>query len=227
MYPLPNWENQMDPSIRQYIMSQPDCTRLHGWFTESAADHDFRKALLTIRDSTATFEHFPAMPKVLHLFTDGSGTDATKRHLRMVTMVSLPCNASRCWFSPAAAGGVPGILQTVLRAEITAVIAACRFGVHHHKPFYIFGVHHRKLSQKKLLSEQKKMKHGNAWNSRHTHSGCGSQFCSATTWDRGTTRPFTGRMVSYHAQVVGTAHAGPRSNSNVAVKLPTICPLST
>ena len=41
-------------------------------------------------------------------------------------------------FPPAAAGGVPGILQTVLRAEITAVIAACRFGVHHHKPFYIW-----------------------------------------------------------------------------------------
>jgi len=41
-------------------------------------------------------------------------------------------------FPPAAAGGVPGILQTVLRAEITAVIAACRFGVHHQKPFYIW-----------------------------------------------------------------------------------------
>lgn len=281
-------------------MSQPDCTRLHGYFTESAADHDFRKALLTIRDSTATFEHFPAMPKVLHLFTDESGTDPTKRHLRMVTMVSLPCNASRCWFSPAAAGGVPGILQTVLRAEITAVIAACRFGVHHHKPFYIWtdcqvvfdrvqvmlsqenfavtprqkdhdlwqtlqtlvlrakamGLFHkilkvtshqaahteysslvdrwaiegneaadapatwartllptavlqahrrlqveseqryeackamRKLlvaigskvvTEKAILSEQKKMKHGNAWHRRHTHSGCGSQFCSATT----------------------------------------------
>ena len=133
--------NQMDPSIRKYIMSHPDCTRLHGWFTESAADHDFRKALLTIRDSTATFEHFTAMPKVLHLFTDGSGTDPTKDicdHLRMVTWPVCLAMLPDAGFPPAAAGGVPGILQTVLRAEITAVIAACRFGVHHHKPFYIW-----------------------------------------------------------------------------------------
>ena len=75
----------MDPSVREYIMSQPDCTRLHGWFLESAADHDFRKALMTIGDSTATFEHVADMPEVLHLFTDGSGTDPTKKHLRHVT----------------------------------------------------------------------------------------------------------------------------------------------
>ena len=53
-------------------------------------------------------------------------------------MVSMPCVAPRLWLPPVAAGGVPGILQTVLRAEITAVIAACRFGVYHHKPFYVW-----------------------------------------------------------------------------------------
>ena len=129
---------KLDPGIRKFLMQQPDCTKLHGWFTEGAEDRDFRRALLEAPDTTQTFEHFPCMPETLHLFTDGSASDPNDPQCRIATWAVCLATFPSIEFPTAAAGGVPGLLQTVLRAEITAVVAACRFGIQHRRPFYIW-----------------------------------------------------------------------------------------
>ena len=53
-------------------------------------------------------------------------------------MVSLFGYFQDVEFTPLAAGGVPGMLQTVLRAELTAAIAACRAAIKFQRPFYIW-----------------------------------------------------------------------------------------
>ena len=133
-----NERERMDPAIRAYIMQQPDCTRLHGWFLESAEDLAFRKALIAIHDTSFAFERVPNLPDTLHLFTDGSGTDPNHPHLRIATWGVCVAALPEMEFPPVAAGGIPGLLQTVLRAEITAVTTAIHYGIHSNRPFYIW-----------------------------------------------------------------------------------------
>ena len=119
-------------------MQQPDCTRLHGWFLESAEDLAFRKTLIAIHDTSFAFERVPNLPDTLHLFTDGSGTDPNHPHLRIATWGVCVAALPEMEFPPVAAGGIPGLLQTVLRAEITAVTTAIHYGIHSNRPFYIW-----------------------------------------------------------------------------------------
>eukprot|EP00435_Cladocopium_sp_Y103_P075306 s50_g56.t1 len=112
--------------------------KLHGWFVEDVVDRDFRKALMTIPDTTGVFEHVPALPSTLHLFVDGSCLEPQNPRLRLatwgVTVALLPETA----FTPVALGGVPGLYQTILRAELCATIAAVRFALVHRRPFWIW-----------------------------------------------------------------------------------------
>ena len=130
--------DQMDPEHRAFIMRQPDCAKLHGLFVETEVDKNFRRALLQIPDQSDTFESFQVLPDTLHLFTDGSGTDPSVPSLRLVAWSVCLAQLPGSQFSPVAAGGVPGLIQTVLRAEVTAVISRCRFGLFHRREFYLW-----------------------------------------------------------------------------------------
>ena len=91
---------------------------------ESHEDVAFRRALQTIPCQADDHVMPSCLPDVLHLFVDGGGTDPQTPRLRLATwgvaLAMLPEDS----FFPVAAGGVPGILQTSLRAEIYAVLAA-------------------------------------------------------------------------------------------------------
>eukprot|EP00435_Cladocopium_sp_Y103_P026669 s1004_g6.t1 len=126
------------PTTWSFLEQQPLCTRLHGWFVEDVVDRDFRTSLMTIPDTTGVFEHVPALPSTLHLFVDGSCLEPQNPRLRLatwgVTVALLPETA----FAPVALGGVPGLYQTILRAELCATIAAVRFALVHKRPFWIW-----------------------------------------------------------------------------------------
>ena len=76
------------------------------------------------------------LPSTIHLFTDGSCIHPQQPAIRLgswgVCLARLPDLA----FDPVAAGGVPGLYQTVLRSEILGAIAAFRFGLYHRREFY-------------------------------------------------------------------------------------------
>lgn len=129
---------KIDHGIRKFLMQQPDCSKLHGWFIEGAEDKIFRKTLLDIPDTTQQFEHFTCLPETLHLFTDGSASDPKDPQCRLATWAVCLATFPDMGFPTVAAGGIPGLLQTVLRAEIMAVIAGCKFAIHHRRPFYIW-----------------------------------------------------------------------------------------
>ena len=128
----------MPPCHREYIMQQPQCTYLHGWFVESAEDKHYRAMLQTIPDTTREFEQPSYLPEVMHMFTDGSGIFPQHKSLRLVSWSVCLATFQDVEFTPLAAGGVPGMLQTVLRAELTAAIAACRAAIKFQRPFYIW-----------------------------------------------------------------------------------------
>eukprot|EP00435_Cladocopium_sp_Y103_P036870 s2188_g9.t1 len=129
---------KLSPVHRKFILAQPECTYLHGWFVETAADLHFRQALANIPDTTQVFDYVGPLPEVLHLFTDGSGLSPQQPALRLTTwsvcLAMLPGDD----FQSIAAGGTPGVLQTVLRAEITAAISACQFALQQGRKFYIW-----------------------------------------------------------------------------------------
>ena len=133
-----NERNKIDTPLRHYLQSQPDCTRLHGWFTESAADVHFRRALCDIPDTTARFDQVSSLPDMLHLFTDGSAIAPQSRHLRVASWAVCLADLPHMEFPPVAMGGVPGLTQTVLRAETTAAISAFKFALSHQKPFFMW-----------------------------------------------------------------------------------------
>ena len=75
---------------------------------------------------------------MLHLFTDGSAIDPQSRHLRVASCSVCLADLPHMEFPPVAVGGVPGLIQTVLRAETTAAISAFKFALFQQKPFFIW-----------------------------------------------------------------------------------------
>ena len=124
--------------VSAYLSRQPECTRLHGWMVESPEDVAFRHALQRIPDLTDCHDVPVSLPDTLHLFVDGGCSDPQTPRLRLatwgVTLALLPDPV----FFPVAAGGVPGIIQTSLRAEIYAGLAALKFALKVHRPLYIW-----------------------------------------------------------------------------------------
>ena len=62
--------------------------------------------------------------KVIIFFTDGSGLSPEDRRLRIATWEVVVADLDSDHFLILSQGGVPGVVQTVLRAELLAVISA-------------------------------------------------------------------------------------------------------
>ena len=125
---------KIDPKVIYQIRQAPMCTRHHGWITEPEALFDFQCNLQNLPDLTKVFQCQECQFPVAHIFTDGSAIDPADSTTRVatwgVTIAQLPSKN----FATLAQGFVPGLLQTVLRAEILACIAALEWVVLHDKP---------------------------------------------------------------------------------------------
>eukprot|EP00438_Fugacium_kawagutii_P018309 Skav212458 [mRNA] locus=scaffold385:177937:193005:+ [translate_table: standard] len=128
---------QLPAHVLPIIRQLPICVH-RGWFPELPSIHSYKIALQHIVDTTRAFEQLPSshmQQDSLDLFTDGTGMYPTLPQARLVawSVVSMPHHEDHEG-SLVSAGGVPGIWQTVGRAEATGVLSALLFTIFTGKP---------------------------------------------------------------------------------------------
>eukprot|EP00435_Cladocopium_sp_Y103_P056110 s2860_g18.t2 len=98
----------------------PDCTLHHLLVPRQLARVEWHHALLAIQDRTKFFFFQPSDQEMHHLFTDGSCTVPVHRCLSKAAWGVLSATAGE----PVALGHLNGLIQTIDRAELTALVAA-------------------------------------------------------------------------------------------------------
>eukprot|EP00435_Cladocopium_sp_Y103_P023468 s1705_g5.t1 len=117
----------------------PNCTLQHGWITEPPALLELHKLLDALPDLSAQHAPCPQFQfPVAHLFTDGSGWYPNDPKLRVVTWSVVLATLPEDEFFVLSQGFVPGLLQTVLRAEMWGAISALKWGLHHDHPMILW-----------------------------------------------------------------------------------------
>eukprot|EP00438_Fugacium_kawagutii_P034037 Skav222223 [mRNA] locus=scaffold552:487062:489744:+ [translate_table: standard] len=129
---------KVDPDMKKLIEQQPACTKLHGWMVETPTSQAFRSSLTTIPDTSDQFEPVSDLPDHLHAFVDGTCLEPATPTLRLAAWGVTIASKDLQDFQPIAAGGVPGLLQTILRAELWATITAVKFCLRTGKPLTIW-----------------------------------------------------------------------------------------
>ena len=117
--------------VRACLDELPPCCVHHGWAVLPVDLQCFRDAVQAIPDTTGKFEAQASWwnPEVgIDLFPDGSLDFPLLPQVRLASWgVAVAHWEDPEWFIPLAHGGVPGLLQTVLRAELLAMICCMRF----------------------------------------------------------------------------------------------------
>eukprot|EP00438_Fugacium_kawagutii_P024297 Skav217538 [mRNA] locus=scaffold467:222594:227126:+ [translate_table: standard] len=113
------------PDMRRFILQCPPATYNHGWIPEPASQRDFVRELLHIPDHTRWFQLPACPPPVLDFFTDGSCLEPGDSQCRLSSWgVVVYDPQGNQEFQKISNGLLPGRLQTITRAELTAVISA-------------------------------------------------------------------------------------------------------
>eukprot|EP00438_Fugacium_kawagutii_P007864 Skav210129 [mRNA] locus=scaffold2194:398830:401022:- [translate_table: standard] len=124
---------QLDPVTLDLVLQQPTCIH-RGWFGELSQVIEYRRALQALPNQVHQFYDIPSWcfdHDTLDLFTDGTGQHPTIPQARLVAW-SVVCMA-HVEDDPGhlvSAGGVPGLWQTVGRAEATGVLSALEYVRH-------------------------------------------------------------------------------------------------
>ena len=132
------WRCLLPGDVAQFVASSPDCLRLRGWMPFFASCHEFQAILDTIPDTTKQFDIHQWPDGDLHFFTDGSCKCSTLPACRLATWAVCVADLDNDVCAVVARGGVPGGLQTALRAEITSAIAAFECGLARAQQFYLW-----------------------------------------------------------------------------------------
>eukprot|EP00438_Fugacium_kawagutii_P036189 Skav232976 [mRNA] locus=scaffold1735:439408:443451:- [translate_table: standard] len=116
---------------RQMLDLAPECTRERGWILEPAPIRVFKQSLQHVPSQMFAQHIWPTESSFLELFTDGACLHPNDPTIRLAAwgVVQAVGPLEDYVFQPIAEGGVPGQWQTVLRAEILAVICAARRSV--------------------------------------------------------------------------------------------------
>ena len=119
--------DQIPPEVLTLILNQPACFRERGWCIELPILQVFRRELLQIPDQTHLFNLPPTLPEEFDCFTDGAARDPNCPSTRIATWGFVLGDIANDYFWPTSEGGVPGLWQTVARAEIYAVLSVVKF----------------------------------------------------------------------------------------------------
>ena len=116
--------------ILQEVPNWPPCLAERGWFSQVDGLVQLQQWLMALPDTTSEFfvSEFDADGPI-HIFTDGSCVESQCPSLRLGSWGIVAAILENHDFIPLAAGVTPGLWQTTLRAEITAVISAVRFSL--------------------------------------------------------------------------------------------------
>lgn len=122
---LEQCRNSLSELDKQELLDMPQCSHLHGWFALPTATQKFHQALSIIPDTSHDCFTLPAGDQVAEMFTDGACVAPQDRQNRLCAWGVVACMPSDWWsFVPIAHGLVPGVIQTIIRAELVATIAA-------------------------------------------------------------------------------------------------------
>ena len=121
--------NHLSAAQLECIRSLPPCTVNHGWIPEPSALAKFQTLCINQKDTSQAFTFPPELPSHLWPFTDGACRAPTSRIARLASWGVVVGNLETMQMWPVASGGVPGVCQTILRAELTAAISACLFAI--------------------------------------------------------------------------------------------------
>ena len=106
---------------------EEECMLQHGWCQESPHRLCLQQKLLHLPDLTREFFVEPTGDTVHHLFTDGSCIASCNPELRIATWGVVIARLDIDRFDQVSQGPLPGLYQTIFRAEATAYISACRY----------------------------------------------------------------------------------------------------
>ena len=130
--------SHLTPENIQQITVMAPCVKNHGWMPEPPSVRVFQQACHNIPDTTGKFVALPPPDEQLFLFTDG-GCLAPTSGMGKLAMWGVVCGSiQQDDFVGISNGLVTGQIQTVVRAEITAVISACKFVGIHQQQFWLF-----------------------------------------------------------------------------------------
>jgi len=111
--------NQICPTDLAIIQQQPPCFQEHGRCVELPIVRQFRQALIQVPDSSGNFHYPPHLPNEFDCFTDGAASDPQHPVTRISTWGWVLGDTLSGHFWP--------IAETVVRAEIFAVLSVARF----------------------------------------------------------------------------------------------------
>jgi ribonuclease HI len=121
----------MQRYIKETLAEAPACTTHHSWFVEPV---ELEPYLRLLPDISTSFSQVGSLFPVAHLFTDGSGWYPQDRVLHLATWAVVLANLPDDTCATLSHGPLPCVLQTVVRAELTAAISALEWVLKHDKP---------------------------------------------------------------------------------------------
>ena len=124
--------------LRQSIAAFPLATSCHGWFPVPPTFSAFRQHLSTLPDETWSFDIPAQVPAQLELFTDGACERPHDVFCRLASWGVTVFQPATMTFEPVSSGVLPGIIQTIVRAEFVAVVAALKFARSTRRPFRLW-----------------------------------------------------------------------------------------
>ena len=128
-------------SHRESLKTNPnfdECTHQRGWFPVPDTLRSFRQCLCEAPDLSNKFLPCDIHTEALHLFTDGSCLRPQDPLLRIASWGVVCADVVNNSFIPIACGPLPGLHQTIFRAEALAAISALRFGKSRKVPFWLW-----------------------------------------------------------------------------------------
>lgn len=111
------------------IMNMPDATVNHGWIPQPQNLRDYHQILQDTPDTTG--QHLlpdDDLSSHFEVFTDGSCRTPANALTRFATWGVVVSSQQSSEFWPLSSGVVPGVIQTITRAELMAIKSAFRFG---------------------------------------------------------------------------------------------------
>ena len=140
-----HWECPHFASCRQVnqaqiatLLTMDPCLVSHGWLPEPPSLFEYRKLCLQVPVTWDAIAWPHELPPVLHLFTDGACQSPQCPWSRLATwgLAMGRFDEGPPW--PLASGIVAGWVQSSLRGELSAVIAACNAGLQQDKPIVLW-----------------------------------------------------------------------------------------
>lgn len=129
----------MTQEARAWVSKQDECVRHRAWFQTPPEVHEFRQTLQAITDTAQCFLPIQEDNGRLYAFTDGTGKNPNLAAVRLVAWAWVAADrVGEDQFRTVGRGGVPGLWQTVLRAETCAVVSVLQYAVQHHREVTIF-----------------------------------------------------------------------------------------